>query len=1429
MPEGGSTTMEYKTKTPRKTMSAPPVRWKKRVEDAMDNDDGEATATAAAATTDDIEDDTSPKRNWKVKRILSNDSFKRENPGSLTVDSEDDGTDDDDNEEERKKKKSYKVKRILSNDSFKRENQPRAVEEEEPEEDEDEHRNKIKKKAYKVKRILSNDSFKRENTSQHSIKEKKIEKKKQQQQQQLKVPTSPRDSTYSTQNTTENDGDGVDHTNDDHNNNDGVTKPQRQPYRHLTTDKYWEQNKSMNGSTTHSATSLSVSLHGDVCGQDDSERHENEASLKSLFPNSLSAIDDGGSDRSLNSRQQQQRRQRRAGATYRKKNGGGTGGGKRVSLEAASAHVAAVSRTIEESTGNNNLSGTTSHHKRSLMKTQTSHEPLKKGTEISKYRSSRQHYRNRGTGNSVHSESSSASGLDNGSSHSITSFASNFDSDYDYEEEDRFGSGATNDGTDSQAYFLTPQPSQQTKKKGSLANRINMFERLKEDTESTNLTSSVLSPRYLEEKDKDHKQSPRHSYSRGSLRALTARTMTKKSSDPLRSPRSTKETPPPVDSGVDITTPRANNATKTYSASTPKTGCNSLKEKISMFNKNSSLPEFMNVFGSHSPAIGQKKLVVKPPLSSSLRSKSKGISGTAGYQKQGSSSQRMSLKELLPPPKQSLDATNTESVRRKVEKMNNSVSNDSLNDSFNRRGRVKAAKSALLKKNDQTKRDIFTAITAPRMDDLSNFQPPEFNKDSDSIEKIHSALRQNFVFKEMNDDDRVRFVKAFEEVVFEKGQTIIKQGDAGDYFYVIGSGEVLFEVNKKNVGSADQGGSFGEVSLLYTCPRAASVIAGSPSTKLYRVDQRTFRFMMQSKTKELEESKRKLLRGIKFLEQLSDTDLLRLSSVMKPCMFGIGDYIVKRGEKGDSFYIIHEGKARVTDIVVGSNRYEDVTLHTGDYFGEGALIAPEVRTGNVVALTKGSAFSIDRSVFERVLGNFITVIQKAQDRRRIGAIKVFREAELSAESMDELASLLMEKKFEPNETIFDEGNNTGHALYLVREGTVNISSRDGSRDKTVDAGGFFGQGQLLADVPGKNKITEYTAVVGNEVCVCSVLTLKQCRTVFDTTLMEDVSFRGRCSLKLERRARLKESIAGDFSLESLEKIRMLGDGQFAEVWLVQRDATQSGKKTCEEYALKIQDGTRDSREDARESVIREAMVLQQLHHPFIVDLIYSSENKGGTSYMVTEVIYGGELWSVIHREKEDGEWISGIEESHAKFYTLIIADALAYMHRESIIFRDLKPENVLMDEDGWPVIIDMGFAKHVPIGGRTFTFCGTPNYVAPEIVQNIGHGRAVDHWALGIVVYEMVTGENPFYFEGMDQISLFKSIVEEPFFPLTEDLSGEVEELLDGLLEKDPIHRLGSLSGGERDILRHHWFDGMDLDKIRNKEIKAPWVPKILK
>jgi protein kinase A len=149
----------------------------------------------------------------------------------------------------------------------------------------------------------------------------------------------------------------------------------------------------------------------------------------------------------------------------------------------------------------------------------------------------------------------------------------------------------------------------------------------------------------------------------------------------------------------------------------------------------------------------------------------------------------------------------------------------------------------------------------------------------------------------------------------------------------------------------------------------------------------------------------------------------------------------------------------------------------------------------------------------------------------------------------------------------------------------------------------------------------------------------------------------------------------------------------------------------------------------------------------------------------------------------------------------------------------------LIDREGYPIIVDFGFAKLCT--EKTFTFCGTPNYLAPEIVMNRGHGAGADHWALGIVTYEMITGENPFYFEEMDQMALFQAIVQEDYYPLPEKSSPEVKDLIKGLLEKEDAQRLGSLAGGEKDILKHGWFKDLDFTQVRNKEVKAPWIPNL--
>jgi CRP-like cAMP-binding protein len=772
---------------------------------------------------------------------------------------------------------------------------------------------------------------------------------------------------------------------------------------------------------------------------------------------------------------------------------------------------------------------------------------------------------------------------------------------------------------------------------------------------------------------------------------------------------------------------------------------------------------------------------------------------------------------------------------------------------LDRRGRQKGGHSALIKQKNKDKNAVFASVVVTQ-DDVSVGVLPEFMKDSTDKKIIVTALRKNFVFEDMDNKEIDKLVAAMEEVQFAAGKDIITQGEEGDYFYVVARGAVAFFIDGEKIGNAGPGNAFGELALLYTCPRSATVRALERTT-LFRTDQKVFTIMTQSETKKSEEEKRELLRKIPFLSSLGADDINRLASLMGPVLFSTGDYIVRKGDKGSSFFIIRNGKARVTEVFVGGTSYEDISLEEGDYFGEDALVSDEPRAANVVALTKGSAFAIERDSVWKVLGDFGSLISKTQDRKKLvsgrniwcafrwpscllktkirgshiqESMKIFRDADLSSADFDNLAKRVTDKAFAKGETICRRKEMVGAALYIVREGAVKITPKDKKATEIIKCGGAFGQDQILAMAPTDDSqfVSTYTAKVLED-CVCGVLTLDDCRTTFDTSALGDRIFsEGNFTLE-KKRAAMRQLIQANIKYEDLEKDRIIGTGQFGTVWLVRADPHKTKKKSMMlEFALKVQfkeDPVR--RQGALDAIKREMTVLRQLNHPFIIDLVDTYET-GDQLMMLTEPVKGGELWSRIHREDQDGNWTSGMPEKNAKFYALVIADVVSFMHRQHIIFRDLKPENVLIDEEGYPALCDFGFAKYCP-SDETATFCGTPNYLAPEIVLNRGHGAAVDHWALGVVTYEMITGENPFYYEGQDQMALLQAIVQEDFYPPPGTASKEVVHLISGLLEKEPVQRLGSLAGGEKGILKHPWFSELDINQIRNKKAKAPDIPII--
>jgi RAC serine/threonine-protein kinase len=283
------------------------------------------------------------------------------------------------------------------------------------------------------------------------------------------------------------------------------------------------------------------------------------------------------------------------------------------------------------------------------------------------------------------------------------------------------------------------------------------------------------------------------------------------------------------------------------------------------------------------------------------------------------------------------------------------------------------------------------------------------------------------------------------------------------------------------------------------------------------------------------------------------------------------------------------------------------------------------------------------------------------------------------------------------------------------------------------------------------------------------------------------------------------------TLESFEFLKVLGKGTFGKVILCREKAT--GRL----YAIKILKKEIIIQKDEVAHTQTENRVLRKTNHPFLTSLKYSFQTNDRLCF-VMEYVNGGELFFHLSRERV-------FSEDRTRFYGAEIISALAYLHSQNIIYRDLKLENLLLDKDGHIKIADFGLCKEdITYGRTTKTFCGTPEYLAPEVLEDNDYGRAVDWWGIGVVMYEMMCGRLPFY--NRDHDVLFTLILmEEVKFP--RNLSSDARELLGGLLIKDPARRLGGGPDDARQIMAHPFFSCINWRDLEQKKVKKMVVDKL--
>jgi len=278
------------------------------------------------------------------------------------------------------------------------------------------------------------------------------------------------------------------------------------------------------------------------------------------------------------------------------------------------------------------------------------------------------------------------------------------------------------------------------------------------------------------------------------------------------------------------------------------------------------------------------------------------------------------------------------------------------------------------------------------------------------------------------------------------------------------------------------------------------------------------------------------------------------------------------------------------------------------------------------------------------------------------------------------------------------------------------------------------------------------------------------------------------------------------SLDDFEVDRILGTGSFGRVNLAIH------KKSGMVCALKCLSKSQVLKTKQVMHIKAEKAILELIHFPFIVPLLGTFQDKD-CIYLVLEYVVGGEFFTHLRTAGR-------FTEETSKFYAAQIVLTFEFLHSKDIIYRDLKPENLLLDKEGNCKITDFGFAKI--IDHRTYTLCGTPDYLAPEIILNKGHGKPVDWWALGVLIYEMIAGYPPFYDD--DPMGTYQKILHGKIeYP--SHFSRNARDLIRKLLYADLTKRYGNLKAGARDIKNHPWFSGTDWKAVVEKNLSAPIQP----
>ncbi|KAK3251619.1 cGMP-dependent protein kinase [Cymbomonas tetramitiformis] len=640
-------------------------------------------------------------------------------------------------------------------------------------------------------------------------------------------------------------------------------------------------------------------------------------------------------------------------------------------------------------------------------------------------------------------------------------------------------------------------------------------------------------------------------------------------------------------------------------------------------------------------------------------------------------------------------------------------------------------------------------------------------------------------FKSLNPRQLDLLIDALEPARISKGTQILRKGDTGDKFYIVKTGEVVIKIDGKEVCKQGPGSFFGERALIKDDVRAADVIA-TENCLCMTLNRQAFNDILGPLENlwRLEE-----LRKVPMLCNLKEKQLALLAQEVVEVEYVAGQFVFRKGEQGDKLFIMEEGQCSVIDEDTGT---ELAVLTKGQYFGERGLMNSDVRAASIRCDTAVKVACLSRRVLHKCLGTLEDLLYawRADTLANVDLLKV-----LSPGQRLQLAKNMEVEKFKDNEFIITRGE-SGDCFYIVESGEVVIIGNDGIKELVrLSPGKFFGEQALISNETRAASVR----------AIGPVQLLSVGRSAFNSVFGSLQSILDNASSSYE-----KDTSELKVELKDLEHLAVLGIGAFGKVLLVRHQGAL--------FALKCMSKRQVLEKNMVNHVKREKEIMRALSSPFTVNLMATLHDEH-TLYMLMEKVMGGEFFIYL-QSREDA-----CSEDEGRFYAACVIQAFEYMHGQGYMYRDLKPENLLIDSTGYLKVTDYGFAKKL-VTGKSYTMCGTPEYLAPEIINQNGHGHAVDWWALGVLIFEMCTQDTPFGAD--DQMMILNNINGVTINWLSaKNLSVKCKDLMKKLLVKNPAKRLGSLKGGVNDIKNHPWFADFDWESLSNRTYKPPYVPHL--